>query len=72
MLTHAKIKEATYQTILAKANSGQQLTRAELEILKEKNLAAYAKVTKAEAATQTEKPQNQTSQAPGKGYDVLA
>jgi hypothetical protein len=38
-----------YQTILSKVNSGQQLTSAELAILKEKNPAAYARAIRTES-----------------------
>jgi hypothetical protein len=57
---------SAYQTILAKANNGQQLTNAELAILKEKNPAAYAKairtnVVRQELVSQMEKSPNQAN-----------
>jgi hypothetical protein len=44
--------DSEYQTILAKANSGQQLTNAELVVLQEKNPAAYARAIRAKTASQ--------------------
>jgi hypothetical protein len=41
-----------YQTILSKVNNGQQLTSAELAVLKEKNPAAYAKAMRTNTARQ--------------------
>ena len=41
-----------YQTILSKVNNGQQLTSAELVVLKEKNPAAYAKAMRTNTARQ--------------------
>jgi hypothetical protein len=57
-----------YQTILSKVSSGQQLTSAELAILKEKNPAAYAKAMRMETArqdlaAQMEKSPNQANHA---------
>jgi hypothetical protein len=44
--------DSEYQTILAKANSGQQLTSAELAVLQEKNPAAYARAIRTNTASQ--------------------
>jgi hypothetical protein len=48
----ATTTDAEYQAILAKANSGQQLTSAELTVLKAKNPAAYARATRTDTARQ--------------------
>jgi uncharacterized protein YjiK len=62
----AKTDNVEYQTILSKVNNGQQLTSAELAVLKEKNPAAYAKVIRTntarqEFASQMEKSPNQAN-----------
>jgi hypothetical protein len=47
----ATARDSEYQTILAKANSGRQLTSAELSILQEKNPAAYARAMRTNTAS---------------------
>jgi hypothetical protein len=64
----AETDDSDYQTILAKANSGQQLSQSELTILREKNPAAYAKAVKTDTARQElrdemEKSPSQAGQA---------
>jgi hypothetical protein len=66
-----------YQTILAKANSGQQLTSAELAVLKEKNPAAYAKAIRIKTArqalaSQMEESPNQASRALNEALSSLS
>ena len=51
-LLSAAADSLDYQTILSKANNGQQLTSAELAVLKEKNPAAYAKAMRTNTARQ--------------------
>ncbi|MDR1509965.1 MAG: hypothetical protein LBS53_10035, partial [Synergistaceae bacterium] len=65
-ISAATTDDSEYQAILSKANNGQQLTSAELAILKEKNPAAYAKAIRTdtarqELASQMEKSPNQAS-----------
>jgi hypothetical protein len=66
-----------YQTILAKANSGQQLTSAELATLKEKNPAAYAKAVRIntarqELASQMEKSPSQANRVLNEALSYLS
>jgi formate dehydrogenase maturation protein FdhE len=58
-----------YQTILAKANSGQQLTSAELAVLKEKNPTAYAKAMRTETARQ--ELTSQMEKSPSQASSIL-
>jgi hypothetical protein len=60
---------ADYLAILAKANSGQRLTSAELSVLKEKNPAAYAKAMRTDSARQDFASQMEKS--PGQATRVL-
>ncbi|MDR3265932.1 MAG: hypothetical protein LBT15_07975 [Synergistaceae bacterium] len=60
---------ADYLAILAKANSGQQLTSAELAVLKEKNPAAYAKAMRTDTSRQ--EFVSRMEQSPGQATRVL-
>jgi hypothetical protein len=75
--TSTATTDLEYQTILAKANSGQQLTNAELAILKEKNPAAYAKAMRIDTArqelrSQMEESPNQASHILGEALSSLS
>jgi hypothetical protein len=66
-LSTATTDNLEYQTILSKANSGQQLTSAELAVLKEKNPAAYAKAIR----TQHDQTVASSSQDNYRGYETV-
>jgi hypothetical protein len=73
----ATADDSEYQTILSKVNSGQQLTSAELAVLKEKNPAAYAKAMRTdtarqELASQMEKSPNQAHRALAEALSSLS
>ena len=82
LLSTATVSTATtdnldYQTILSKVNNGQQLTSAELTLLKEKNPAAYAKAMRTytarqELTSQMEKSPNQAHQALNEALSSLS
>lgn len=70
--------EDTYQAIVNKANNGQSLTASELNVLRSRNPALYAKVTQSggttldEVRSQMEADPNRASQTAREALDALS